>query len=160
MIKVTLDSLQEYLRKKKHDVQLQKETQQLYIILKIEGKEFPLFLRIFEQSELLQLLVFMPTPIKPGTHADVARLLHLLNKELDIPGFGMDENTHLAFYRCMLPIPGKKIDETLFDAYFKSIELICESITAPVFAVASGLATYQEILQKAKESVEKNKFKP
>ncbi|MFQ5729728.1 MAG: YbjN domain-containing protein, partial [Waddliaceae bacterium] len=110
MMKVTLDALLKFLKKKNYDAKLQRETQQIYIILKLEEKEFPLFLRIFEQSDLLQLLVFMPIQIKPGTHADLARLLHLINKELDIPGFGMDENSEVAFYRCMLPTPEKKID--------------------------------------------------
>ena len=151
MIELNLSVLLKYLRDKQYDAQLQKETQQIYIILKIARKEFPLFIRIFEQSDLLQLLVFMPVNIKPGMHGDLARLLHHLNKELDIPGFGMDETAGVAFYRCMLPALDKKIEETMLDAFLKSIMVICESICPPVFAVANGTATYNEVLNKAKE---------
>lgn len=152
MIKVDLNTLQKFLTDKNYDAKLQEETNQIYVILKVSGREFPLFLRIFESSDLLQLLAFMPCQIKHGTHADLARLLHLINKELDIPGFGMDESAGVTFYRCMLPIPGKQIDERLLETYIKSIELICESISPPIIAVAGGLATFSEILQKARES--------
>lgn len=151
MMKVSLDNLLKFLEKRNYDAKLQNETQQIYHILKISGMEFPLFIRIFDQSDLLQLLVFMPAQIKPGTHADLARLLHLINKELDIPGFGMDENSGVAFYRLMLPIFGKKIDETLLETFLKSIQTICESISPSVIAVASGQISYGDILRKAKE---------
>jgi hypothetical protein len=159
-MKVSLDDLLKFLKKKNYDAKLQSETRQIYTILQFEGKEFPLFLRIFDQSDLLQLLVFMPTQIKPGTHADLARLLHLINKELDIPGFGMDENSGVAFYRCMLPTPGRKIDPELLGAYLKSIELICESVSPSVIAVAGGFASYGDILRAAKESSENPPTKP
>lgn len=148
MIAVDQDSLLQFLKAKKYDAKLQGETKQLYMLLSAQGKDFPLFIRIFETSDLLQLLAFMPCQIKYGAHDDLARLLHLINKELDIPGFGMDENAGVVFYRCMLPVPGKKIDEALLETYIKSIQLICESISSPVLALASGVATYTEILQK------------
>jgi hypothetical protein len=151
MIQLNLNALINYLRDKNYDAQMQKETQQIYIILKIAGKEFPLFIRIFDQSDLLQLLVFLPVNIKPSVYPDLARLLHQLNKELDIPGFGMDESAGVVFYRCMLPILEKKIEEPLLDAFLKSIGVICESICSPVFVVASGSASYTEIIAKAKE---------
>ena len=160
MIKVDLKTLLKFLTDLNFDAKLQEDTKQIYVILKVSGREFPLFLRIFESSDLLQLLAFMPCQIKHGTHADLARLLHLINKELDIPGFGMDESAEVAFYRCMLPTPGKQIDKRLLETYVKSIELICESIAPPVIAVASGLATFSEILQKARESGGESQVKP
>lgn len=150
-MKVTADNLISHLTHKGLDPKIQKETGQVYLIVKANEIEFPFFLRIFEQSELLQLLLFMPVNIKPGTHADLARLLHLINKELDIPGFGMDESAAVVFYRCMLPIPGADIPEKLLDTFIKSIELIAESITPPVIGVATGAATFADILAQAKE---------
>ena len=155
MIQLNLNELLKYLRAKNYDAQLQKETQQIYIILKLAGKEFPLFIRIFEQSDLLQLLVFIPVNIKPIVYPDLARLLHQLNKELDIPGFGMDESAGVVFYRCMLPILDKKIDESLLNGFLKSIFVICETISPPVFIVASGSASYAEVIAKAK-AIKKN----
>ena len=151
MINVTLETLLKFFNELGCNANIQKETGQIYFIFNLEGREYPLFARIFGQSELLQLLVFIPSQIKPETQNDVARLLHLLNRELDIPGFGMDEDNQVAFYRCMLPIPEKKIDPELLKAYLKSIELICKEISPPVLAIASGAATYADILRAAKE---------
>lgn len=157
---VTNDSLVKFLQSKDFDAKLQTETNQVFVLIKIENYEFPLFLRIFDQSDLLQLLVFMPAQIKSGTHDDLARLMHLINKQLDIPGFGMDEDNGVAFYRVMLPILDGQIDDRLLDSFLKSIRMICESISPSVIAVASGLTTYSEMLRKAKENDKTQHFKP
>lgn len=151
MIAITLNSLHSYLLENNDDAKIHEENRQVSTILKIGNAEFPFFIRIYEKSNLLQLLVFMPSQIKPEAFNDLARLLHLINKELDIPGFGMDENASYAFYRCMLPIPDQQIDRNLLDSYLKSIKLICESISPSVLAVATGAVTYEEVLKKAKQ---------
>src|SRR5436853_6718427 len=116
MIDITPEALLQFMRKHKYESDIQADTQQVYTIFKINQKEYPLFLRVFDEGHLLQLLVFIPSHLEPNeqfslgkqattpqtTHslkdekqkditADSARLLHLLNKELDVPGFGMDE---------------------------------------------------------------------
>ena len=151
MSKVSLQEVQKLLKGKDYDVQLQKETDQLYIILKHEGIEFPLFIRIFDESELLQLLVFMPCNIKDEARGDLARLLHLLNKELDIPGFGMDETANVCFFRCMIPTPGADLNETVLDAFLRAIDVVCKTFAPAVVTVASGNATFEEVLKKAQE---------
>lgn len=148
MIEVTINSLLKYFNESGREATLQEETQQIYRILAVAGKEFPLFIRIFDQSSLLQLLVFMPSKIKAGTHGDLARLLHHMNKELDLPGFGMDENNEVVFYRCMLPTPQRKIQKDVLESFLKSIEVVCESFSPAILAVATGQTTYSEILQK------------
>jgi hypothetical protein len=151
MINLKLDAILEYLTKKGVPAQLQDETNQIIIIFKIGDREFPLFIRIFEGGELLQLLAFIPCNMKKSTFADTGRLLHLLNKELDIPGFGQDEDTAVVFYRCMLPIQNQQLDEAVFDAYLNSIQLVCKSFSPVIAAVAYGSSTFEEILQKARE---------
>lgn len=154
MINVTINDLLCHLKNNGYDASLQSETQQIVMVLNIENREYPLFVRLFEESGLIQLLAFMPAKIKPGTHADLARLLHMINRELDIPGFGMDENAEVSFYRCMLPTVDKKIDERTFDSFMKSIELICKSITPSVIAVSSGLISYGDVVRKKNEHAE------
>lgn len=151
MIALSFENIQKHLKKKNIEAEKQAETNQLYVVLKIAEREFPLFIRIFEGGELLQLLTFLPCNTKPSTLADTARLLHLLNKELDVPGFGMDEDSSTVFYRCMIPVQKAQLDEVLFDAYMNSIELVCRSFAPVVVAVAFGAATFEEILKKAKE---------
>lgn len=150
MIKVTNENLVEFLKQHKFDANIQNETGQVVVIIKIAGQDFPLFLRPFEGSGLLQFLVFIPSQIKHGTHNDLARLMHLVNKELDIPGFGMDEDSDTCFYRVMLPTIDNKIDEKILESYLKSLQLICEQIAPTVLAVANGAATFEDILRETK----------
>jgi hypothetical protein len=86
--------------------------------------------------------------------ADLARLLHLLNKELDVPGFGMDEMAGVVFYRLMLPTPKKKIDADLLLAFLKTVEHVCQMFSTPIEAISTGQMTLDEILAKAQEMEE------
>lgn len=148
---LSLTALLKFLNEKNYDAQIQEETHQVYALLKRGGSEFPLFFKIHPSHQLLQLLAFMPSPVKDGTQADLARLLHLINKELDLPGFGMDEANRVVFYRCMMPVSEKKIDAPLLESYLNAVDTVCEQIAPAVLAVATGLKSFDEILQKAKE---------
>jgi len=150
MLTVTNETLVGFLKQQQFDAEIQKETGQVVSTVKIEKQEFPFFVRRFEGSELLQLLVFIPTTIKHGAKNDLARLMHLVNKELDIPGFGMDEDSDTCFYRVMLPTIDNKIDERILESYLKSLTLICEQIAPTVMAVANEIATFDDILRKTK----------
>lgn len=175
MINITLESLLQFMQKNKYESDIQSDTQQVYTILKINQKEYPLFLRVFDEGHLLQLLVFIPchleaneqyvleqkeskhqrhepkSPEQKNVIADLARLLHLLNKELDVPGFGMDEMAGVVFYRLMLPTPKKKIDSDLLLAFLKTVEHVCQMFASPIEAVSSGQMTLDQILAKAQE---------
>lgn len=176
MINITPDNLLQFMKKNQYEADIQAETQQVYTIFKINQKEYPLFLRVFDQGHLLQLLVFVPSHLEPNEQfaaqkkkghapsssgpkteeqktslADLARLLHLLNKELDIPGFGMDEMAGVVFYRIMLPTPKKKIDSDLLLAFLKTVEHVCQMFATPIEAVSSGQMTLDQILAKAQE---------
>lgn len=172
MINMTPDAILSFMRKNNYEADIQTDTNQVYTIFKINNKEFPLFLRIFDQGHLLQLLVFIPSHLKandnfafgkknnkkneeplnkPETIADLARLLHLLNKELDVPGFGMDEMAGIVFYRLMLPTPKKKIESDLLAAFLKTVEHVCKMFSTPIEAVSSGQMTLDQILERAHE---------
>ncbi len=152
MIKLELDAIHSHLRSKGIDIHLQAQTSQLYLLLKIAETEFPVFIRIFDGDELLQLLTFIPCNFTEATTADTARLLHLLNKEMDIPGFGMDENAGVVFYRCMLPANHKKIDAALLDAYLNTIDVVCKSFAPVITAVSHGALSFNEVLKNAKQN--------
>lgn len=152
MIEMNLKSIQSFLESLKLAPQLQQETNQLYVVFKHENFEFPLFLRIFEESQLLQLILFIPFATQENTNSDVARLLHLLNKELDIPGFGMDEAAKLIFYRLMLPCNDKKISKEVLTAYIGTVQNVLQTFTPVIANVASGQSSFDEVLKKVKES--------
>jgi len=176
MINITLDSILQFMRKHKFESDIQTETKQVYTIFKINQKEYPLFLRVFDEGHLLQLLIFIPchlesneqyalekkesrsTSAEPKSEqqknivSDLARLLHLLNKELDVPGFGMDELAGVVFYRLMLPTPKKKIEGELLLAFLKTVEHVCQMFANPIEAISSGQMTLDQILTKAQEN--------
>jgi len=163
MLNLNLEAILKHLQDNKTDAQLQKETNQIYIVYKIQNQDFPLFIRIYEGTNLLQLLAFMPTNVKPSTRPDLARLLHLLNKEMDIPGFGMDETAvaegqgGVAFYRIIIPTMDGQVDETLLDTFISSIESISEAFFPVIATVANGMATYEDVLKKANEAPKETK---
>lgn len=150
-IPLKINKILDYVQKKGFPAELQAETGQIVIVFKIGERECPLFIRIFEGGELLQLLAFLPCNIESVALGDTARLLHHLNKELDIPGFGMDEATSVIFYRCMIPVQNQQFDGTLFTAFLNSIQVACKSFAPIIAAVAYGGASYEDVLKKARE---------
>lgn len=156
-MELTINQLLQRLKDKKYDVQIQEETNQIVLILKLGKQEFPLFFRIYESTELLQLLAFMPLTLPEETKTEMARVLHLLNKELDIPGFGMDEVAKLIFFRAMLPIPSQKIAFSTIEKYLNSLQLICQNIFPIVYAVALGSAKIEDVYKILKEVTEQQK---
>lgn len=150
-MKNTPESLLTYMREHGHQAELQAETKQVYTILKISDREYPLFLRVFDNGHLLQLLAFVPCQWTEQVLPDLARLLHIINKELDVPGFGMDEAAGVIFYRIMIPTPKKEIEPELLGAFIKTVEQVCSMFALPIQAVAYGHTTLEEILKKARE---------
>lgn len=152
MIKLDLKAIQEHLANSRIEGILQPETNQLYFLKKIGQTDFPVFIRIFDTGELLQLLAFLPCTLMSESANDTARLLHMLNKEMDLPGFGMDENSRVVFYRCMLPVKNKAIDPLLLDAYLNSLDLVCQSFAPVITAVAHRTLTLDEVLKEAQNA--------
>lgn len=147
---VSLESLQDHLKKKKFEATIQTDTQQVYAPLKLHDTTFPLFVRIYEEQLLVQLITFLPCEVERKTAADLSRLLHLFNKELDIPGFGLDEIAKIVFFRCMVPTVDKKLSTEVLDSYLKAIEFACTTFTPSIEAMASGQVSFDEMINKAK----------
>jgi len=156
MIDLTIDNLLQQLKSLGYEANLQKETNQIYIILKVAESDFPVFFKIASEGELLQVLVFMPGTLQDGTEGEVGRILHYINKELDIPGFGMDEAAKVIFYRIMLPAKDKKIDEKLLKTYLGIVEPVCETFAPAIMTVATGNLTFNKVLEKLKEASNAN----
>lgn len=142
---LNLENLLTYFQSKNENVVIQEETDQLLITVKVEKVEFPLFIRVSENQDLLQLLAFFPCNTKEGCEADTALTLHLLNKDLDIPGFGMDDLNGLIFYRCMVPCLDNQYQEAVVDKFFNAVKRICQSFLPLIYAMSQGNIKYQDI---------------
>ena len=152
MIPLDLMNIKEHLASQSIKAEYQQETDQLYMVFKIAEQEYPVFIRVFEGEELLQLIAFLPCNTKENTLNDTGRLLHLLNKELDTPGFGMDESSSVIFYRTMLPIFNKELNPLLLTAYLGVVQMVCKTFAAVIAAVANGAVSYKGVLAKLKET--------
>jgi hypothetical protein len=154
MAQVTLTTILDLLKANQYDLQVESETNQLFGRFKDQKREFPYFFRIFDQN-LLQLIVFIPSQLRPkqpvedqATKGDLARLLHLLNKELDLPGFGMDEEAGVIFYRLMIPTFEKQLNAELLINFLKASENICKLFADPILAISSGQMPLDDLLAK------------
>lgn len=151
MLDLTNDRLLDFLKNEGYNAEIQKETDQIGVLLNVEGSEYVLFLRILPSGPVLQIILFIPCNLKTETLSDTARLLHLLNKELDAPGFGMDETSAVVFYRITIPAVTKKVDRELLKTYLNSIKLICNTFSPVIINVVRGTMSFDAILAKAQE---------
>ncbi len=150
-MKVNEHNILEALKKMKLDAKVQKETNQIYIVFKHESKECPLFIRLLHDGDLVQLLTFIPCYVEQAKALEVCRFLHMLNKELDMPGFCFDETSMTVFYRLILPTLKKECSEETLEAYINTSQMVCKSFGTAIEALAIGAMSLDEILNKAQE---------
>ncbi|MBS0635258.1 MAG: YbjN domain-containing protein [Verrucomicrobia bacterium] len=150
-MKVNEHNLLEALKTLKLDAKVQPETNQIYVIFEHEKAQFPLFIRELHDGELVQLLTFIPCNVDKNHAADLARLLHMLNKELDMPGFCLDETSSTVFYRLMMPTLKKEFQPHILEALINTSQMVCKSFAAVIEALAVGAMSLDEILKKAQQ---------
>ncbi|MGM0440141.1 MAG: YbjN domain-containing protein [Chlamydiota bacterium] len=151
MIKTTLPAIKKFLADDKVDAEIQAETDQLYFILKISDREIPVFLRLLHEGRLIQLLAFLPFQPLPTVFPELARWLHYINKEIDLPGFGMDETTRLTFYRSMITARNQKISPARLRSYVISLNEVCRDFVDSIEEVATGQVSFEKILERKEE---------
>lgn len=157
MIPLKLENFKQHLTEKNVKFDFQAETNQILIVNKIENIEFPLFIRLIEESELIQLLLFFPTNVKAESLNDLSRSLHLLNKELDIPGFGIDEKNNLVYFRMIIPCNGQKCDPVIFDKLLNAVQMIGKSFLPLIAAASQGILDFKEVQKRLAEMMQKGK---
>jgi len=175
MTTTSLEDLMEFLKKNKIPAEIEKESQQVATAFYIGQKRFPLFLKALDQGNLLQILIFIPSYLKPNNDfsiagekfktaslnreissvAELSRLLHLLNKELDIPGFGIDEQGGSVYYRAVLQTPKNTIQDELLLNIIRNAQKLCASFLIPIEAMSAGVMTLQQFIEKTKELKDK-----
>jgi len=152
MIPLNLNDIQKHLKEKNYDVQFQEEHQQLYIVFREPEGDFPLFIKVANQ--LLQILIFLPCRVLPDAINGTARLLLMLNREMDVPGFGMDEGTGVVYFRFALPTTNDKIDPKLLEGLVLSAPRIAHMFFPIVRAGANGMP-FEKMKGKVKEALKK-----
>jgi hypothetical protein len=146
----TINALLAYLRENNLQPELQKETGQVFITYKIQQYEVCVFFLMRPESALLQMVAYLPYQLPEKTLGEVARMLHILNRELDLPGFGMDESEKLMFYRSVVPCVEGKVDKYLFNMYLGTARIACESFMNAIGIIVSGTMSVDEIMKDKK----------
>lgn len=144
-------SLISYLRESHVHPELQRETGQIYVIYKIKEIEVPFFFSIRPESSALQIVAYLPYTFSSKTVCETGRLLHLLNRELDIPGFGMDEMKTMLFYRSVIPCFEGKIETRLLNMYLGIANIACSTCMHVIGMIASGNTTLDAVLKQKKQ---------
>ncbi len=136
-----------YLKESNLQPEIQKETNQLFINFTMHQYEVPVFFVLHPVSHLIQMIAYLPYQLSEKTIGEMGRLLHLLNKELDMPGFGMDESEKLIFYRAVVPCLNKEIDKQLFNTYLGTTRVACDTFMHVIGLIASGNMTVDTLLK-------------
>lgn len=144
---LNVNNLLKALKQLHFEPMFQKETDQTYILFKIKEVEVPVFFGVNQESALLQIIAYLPYQLHEERLGEVARMLHLVNKQLDLPGFGMDEKEKLMFYRCVVPCLHGKLEEKLLGMYLAAIRLVCETFMFAIGSVAAGMGKLDDIMK-------------
>ena len=129
----------------------QEKSNQIVSAFSHNGFEYPMFIRELDGGNLLQVLTFVPCTLQKEAVQDTSRLLHMVNKELDMPGFCCDEESKTVFYRVVIPFTNKNFDELLFCAYVNTTQQICGMFGTVIRAIAVNAMTLEEMLKEAHE---------
>lgn len=154
MVVLETESLMHYLKQQGYAPTYQEETKQVYIIVKQEKQEFPLFFKIDPDKTGLQMVLFLPMKIKDNL-GDIARYLHFLNKEIDLPGFGMDEKMGVVFYRATLLADDGECSSKHCEGLLVSVPRLASLFLPPIALLAKGSVTYDVVTKRTRELMTK-----
>lgn len=129
---------------------MQEESGLPYISYPVQGYEIIVFFLLRQESHLLQIMAYLPFKLPKATVSETARMLHILNKELDMPGFGMDEEEELVFYRSVIPCPLRQIDKKLFQTYLTTSRFACTTFLQAIKLLASGEISLHQLIEKGR----------
>lgn len=142
MAELSLTAIFKYLKEHGFSPERQPENDQIVITIMIKGHEVPIFFGIISEGTILQMIAYLPFILNEKALPEAARLLHFVNREVDLPGFGMDEKSKLMFYRLVLPSAEKQFDEKLLELYLGTTRILCETFMDGMALIASGTTRF------------------
>jgi len=151
MITITEQNLQEALTEAGFKARIEEKSKQVAASIMSEKREYPLFCRILADGELIQLIVFVPVSVEEKGVNDLSRFLHMANKELDMPGFCVDEQSKTVFYRVVIPTLGKKLSKDVLTAYLRTMQNVVDTFGTIVVALAIGAMTMEQIMEMSQK---------
>ncbi|WP_201456823.1 YbjN domain-containing protein [Chlamydia sp. 17-3921] len=145
------NNLTKFLRDSNLEPLFEKSSSLTYINILVNDHELPVFFVIRSEGEVLQLVCYFPYQLSETHKEATARLLHLLNRDIDIPGFGMDEEQGLIFYRLVIPCLNKEMSGPLLRIYIDTIKIVCDSFVHAIGLISTGNLNLDEMKRLARE---------
>lgn len=96
----------------------------------------------------VQFQVGFPFNIQSEATAQIASLICYLNRQIELPGFEMNEIDLQLFYRYILLYGEKKFNKQLCISIVGLIMLLLELFTSTLERVSSGEATFNDLLEE------------
>lgn len=103
----------------------------------------------------LQLISSLPFFVNDEKIPDISRLILLLNKGLELPGFEFSEVDRLIYYRYAFVVPEDALDERILLSIIGMIQFVLEAFNDLFEAVATGTLTFQEVVEEAQQLLKK-----
>lgn len=150
MIPLDLNQFVDHFKSLNYLCYIQTETGQICLDLPVLDGKLPTFIRIYDTQDLFQFILILPITIEPGSVGSVARLLHILNKEIDLPGFCLDEQNNIVFYRMSIPALNGKVDKNLLDTMLKSMQNLAAQFIPIIAQAANGQLDLEQMLEQLK----------
>ena len=96
----------------------------------------------------------LPFTVKEQCSQEIASFLFFLNRQLELPGFELDEGNGYILYRYVLLTPENDIKLIVLKGIIGSILLILDLFGEGIEKVAAGETTFNEILEKILATVD------
>ena len=146
MSTVTLNDLCTTITSLGYEATVQEETSQVFFSIRVKETDFPVFARPLENQAFVQLIAFIPGQNSDVTVNDTARLLHMINRELDMPGFCLDEANQVSFYRVLIAVREDKLSATDLQPYLDIFSRVLGTFANLVFAVSQGNLSMKDVV--------------
>lgn len=152
MNSLDLENICTTLKELGHEASIQEESQQVLLPISVNEADYPSFFRYMADGEFLQGICFIPCTVIESAISDMARLLHMIDKELDMPGFGLDEKNQVVFFRMVIPTAKKVIDPKLTQTYLMAMHQVVSHFGALVQNVAMGKLSVKEVIRQMEQN--------
>lgn len=96
---------------------------------------------------LLQLIFLFPFNYIDDALPSTARYLHMINKTIAFPGFGLSEPDHAIYYKYAFPLPEGASLSQLMTSFIGLIEFFYDTYAPHIEEIASGQKSFAEIVR-------------
>lgn len=134
-----------FLKAEGHGLHTDKQTHQHHFMFPLANIEVPIFVKVFDGNILLQIVGYLPFQIAKGSAPTLARALHVFNREMDLPGFGMEEKEGTVFYRLVYPCPSQQIEEDTARLLIGATALAMETFLLTLKAMEEQKITMEQV---------------